>query len=380
MLSFGLSEAGEYPREKHPSRETYPEMKKIKESLNNVKSKLDDIYSSPKSTQNFETITLKLDLYRKLKYVLTEQYNAEGSTNAFLKLYEMLEANKEIFEGKKEIVSFHICELPGGFVFALNHFIKTKFPKTKLTWFAESIITTGKGYFGDTYGLMKKYTPGDSSPGQLKSGYVIFGNGDITIKENIEQYIKNFGKKVDFVTSDCGISVVGDYNNQEMLMNKIIIGQMLCSLGVLKKGGSYIMKLFTFYEPVTISLIVMIRSFFESVEIVKPETSRPVNSEAYLVCKGFKGNFVPDYEMLKESHGFYEEKKLRKSKIYKEIVDAAKHLSEAQIKTLERYISVYEKYKDDPYKLNMGKEKISKVNEWISKNRIEFLENKMKLL
>ena len=49
------------------------------------------------------------------------------------------------------------------------------------------------------------------------------------------------------------------------------------------------MKMFTFFECDTICLLYLLRSVFESVDVMKPVTSKEGNSEVYVVCREFKG-------------------------------------------------------------------------------------------
>ena len=54
-------------------------------------------------------------------------------------------------------------------------------------------------------------------------------------------------------------------------------------------GGHFVTKQFTFVTPFSRSLIAIVASLFDETYITKPKTSRPTNSEVYLVGKGFKG-------------------------------------------------------------------------------------------
>jgi hypothetical protein len=66
-------------------------------------------------------------------------------------------------------------------------------------------------------------------------------------------------------------------------------GQILSGLISLAPGGNFVVKQDTFLTPFSRSLIAVVASLFEETYIAKPMTSRPDNSEIYLVGKGFKG-------------------------------------------------------------------------------------------
>ena len=89
-------------------------------------------------------------------------------------------------------------------------------------------------------------------------------------------------------TSDVGIDVTGDYAGQEENTSAINYGQIISGLLALAPGGNFVTKQYTFFTPFSRSLIALVASFFEETYITKPATSRPGNSEVYLVGKGFK--------------------------------------------------------------------------------------------
>jgi cap1 methyltransferase len=57
-----------------------------------------------------------------------------------------------------------------------------------------------------------------------------------------------------------------------------------------KKGGMFILKFFDTYQTKTLQLIYLLRKCYSNLYFVKPYTSRPANSEKYLVCIDFLDN------------------------------------------------------------------------------------------
>ena len=91
-------------------------------------------------------------------------------------------------------------------------------------------------------------------------------------------------------TSDVGLEISKqDLNRQEELTAFVNMGQILTGLLALAIGGHFVTKQFTFVTPFSRSLIAIVASLFDETYITKPKTSRPTNSEVYLVGKGFKG-------------------------------------------------------------------------------------------
>jgi hypothetical protein len=80
-----------------------------------------------------------------------------------------------------------------------------------------------------------------------------------------------------------------DPNKAEEETASVNYGQVLTGLLSLAVGGHFVSKQFTFVTPFSRSLIAIVASLFEETYITKPKTSRPLNSEVYLVGKWFKG-------------------------------------------------------------------------------------------
>ena len=66
--------------------------------------------------------------------------------------------------------------------------------------------------------------------------------------------------------------------------------EIYLALICLKEGGTYILKIFDIFNLNTIQLIYILSICFEEIFFIKPKTSRPSNSEKYVVCKNYKIN------------------------------------------------------------------------------------------
>ncbi|KAF9100632.1 FtsJ methyltransferase domain-containing protein 2 [Mortierella sp. AM989] len=124
----------------------------------------------------------------------------------------------------------------------------------------------------------------------LRVSYGKDGTGNILKQENIdafadliEQETKGLG--VGLVSADGGISVDGDEAVQETLLQRLILCQILTMFMTLQKGGDFVVKIFDIFTPVTAGLVWILSRHFEKICVVKPLTSRPMNSERYVVCR-----------------------------------------------------------------------------------------------
>jgi len=327
----------------------FPELIAIKERLNSVKNQLNDFRVSDALSKKYSLITDLIRLHDDLRGydgVLVKSFNAEVVTNAWLKMYElcafdkhtMIRKSKSRSETGREYKTFHFAEAPGNFLLAINHFIRNNYPNVNWTWLANSYTdpifdrssnldfsekptntknqktatknqktatknqkTATKNqkkqafkknadykFLGDSYGLMRNH------PAKWKYGAE--NDGDISRPDNI----RSFGitshlmdkKGFDMVTSDVKYIPQGpeNFDEEEMVNIPVHFGHVLCSLITLAKGGTAILKQFTYFEAPSVSILYLLCGCFEKVQIVKPITSRPANSETYVVCTGYKKN------------------------------------------------------------------------------------------
>ena len=99
----------------------------------------------------------------------------------------------------------------------------------------------------------------------------------------------NDGGKVDIVSGDGGLDYSVNFNFQEQLSFHLIFCEVVSAFTVLKNGGSFVLKIFDINTSNTLQMLFLLSNYFEEMVITKPYTSRPANSEKYLVCKGFTG-------------------------------------------------------------------------------------------
>ncbi|KAG7199158.1 hypothetical protein KM043_018046 [Ampulex compressa] len=94
------------------------------------------------------------------------------------------------------------------------------------------------------------------------------------------------GKGVHFMMADGGFSVEGEENIQEILSKQLYLCQCLVALMIVRTNGHFVTKLFDLFTHFSAGLIYLMYRCFDEVCIFKPNTSRPANSERYLICKG----------------------------------------------------------------------------------------------
>lgn len=104
----------------------------------------------------------------------------------------------------------------------------------------------------------------------------------MSLKEHVLKQTDDKG--VHFLMADGGFSVEGQENIQEILSKQLYLCQCLSALMLVRTGGHFVVKLFDVFTMFSVGLIYIMYRCFEKVCIHKPVTSRPANSERYLVC------------------------------------------------------------------------------------------------
>ncbi|XP_073835505.1 cap methyltransferase 1 [Musca autumnalis] len=168
-----------------------------------------------------------------------------------------------------------ICAGPGGF---------SEYILYRKSWEAKGFGFTLKG--PNDFKLDKFFA---GSPESFDPYYGVNNDGDVYIEANQDSfntYIrKHTPEGVHFVMADGGFSVEGEENIQEILSKQLYLCQCLTALKILRSNGSFVCKLFDIFTPFSVGLIYLMYKCFDRISIIKPNSSRPANSERYLVCK-----------------------------------------------------------------------------------------------
>jgi 23S rRNA U2552 (ribose-2'-O)-methylase RlmE/FtsJ len=261
-------------------------MEKIKDNLNATKSKLDEVFSD----KDFSFVWNGCDPFKPEKRVVSTIGCTSNVSNAWLKCYEMISHYGFIPSKSNKFVHFDNAAFPGSFVLATHHYVNTLTDWGRnYSWRASSLFEvnqSNKVPLEDKYKLYQNY-----------SNHWLMdekNNGDVLLRHNQLDFMHKLGHSVDLYTSDLGFDVSSDYNNQELIQCPANIGQILTGILSLKKGGNFITKQYTIFEPITISVIYAVATFFNKFYICKPVTSRTANSEIYLVGEDFKDELDDD--------------------------------------------------------------------------------------
>lgn len=238
-----------------------------------------------RNLKDYQSIKMKVRHYEKSlsKYIENNFTHNHKVSRAFLKSYEIIETLDLVNPKLNTINVFFICEAPGAFILALNHYIKTKTNIENYNWNAQTLHPKQKFQnergFGDDFKLMRNFKERWDF-GKTKTG-------DITDIKNIKYYRDTYkDNKLHLVAGDCGIAYIFD-SDPEKLADKLHIAQIITMLSILKKGGNFVLKMYLpSIEPIYISLFYLIYTRFKSFEIYK-SFQNSWSPEFYIIGKNY---------------------------------------------------------------------------------------------
>jgi len=205
--------------------------------------------------------------------------------------------------------------------------------------------------------------------------------GDLYNIKNIDNFISKVGKnKCKLVTADGGFDFSVDFNNQEYSFLRLFLSEIYTAVSTQAIGGAFIIKIFDMFTYETNCLISILIELYEEVYITKPFTSRPANSEKYLVCNNFKGlsnlGIISDmrHEII-NTHGI--EKSLGKyynSSVATRLCLYNTYYTNRQMKYLKKTLHEAEYLRNIPHECPNKKnsDDINKCIEWCKQYEVDF--------
>ena len=266
-------------------------------------------------------------------------------SRAFYKLWEILYIFDLIDINQKNITYAALAEGRGSFLQALMYY-REKFSQNnskKDKYYAVSIHSEDKNVqniASQFIGYHENKNPGRLHVHKTYSKEKAFGsktkdNGDLTDIKTISLFKKDIKKNkkwADIVSADGGFQWL-DENMQEQEAYALLLGEILGAISVQAKKGSFVLKLFESFTLLTVKMIYIVNMFYDISYIFKPFTSRPSNSEKYLICKGFK--YDQDSKELQQ--------KIKKIEEILEQFNTKEHINDifTQFKVPEDFINLF---------------------------------------
>lgn len=366
-------------------------LQEYKEQLSKVEHQLDHT-----SIEEWGKYTDQTNALRDVPFRLRRETSVEMCTIAWTKMYEMLCAYPLLNSKNtnKRFETWHLCEAPGAFISATNHFLQNT---TNWNWNAISLHPHYEGnrleaMIDDDRIILETWK-------HWKFG--VDGSGDIREPHNILSFWDmktNANCSVPLVTADGAISCEDQPDLQEQVTAQLHYCEFVTALGLLSPGGSFVLKLFTCFEHTTISLIFSACLLFEHVVLCKPPTSKSGNKETYLVCmqlvtpEQFHDNFGISYRSFlmyllrfcgpdTPSYSMWPEKMIPKS-FWKHILVASKLFSSCSKSVIQQnweYKLQLEHQQLSPsvFHQQCAQQKRTKTDEWLRRFRVPPLQRRL---
>jgi cap2 methyltransferase len=219
-------------------------------------------------------------------------------SRAFYKFYEIinrydLQKIIPLSTENNPIYTLHLAEGPGGFIQAWNTARKNEIYNRN----NEDISYKKDNMYGITLSENKKLNIHGWSNGfkyfknnsNINVDYGMDETGNLFHRCNITHILKKYEtNKAMLITGDGGFDFSSDFSSQEINSLCLLFLQSYIAIKCQHIGGIFILKVFDVFNISTIQLIHMILKMYSSYNIVKPNTSRPANSEKYIIFYGFR--------------------------------------------------------------------------------------------
>jgi 23S rRNA U2552 (ribose-2'-O)-methylase RlmE/FtsJ len=160
---------------------------------------------------------------------------------------------------------------------------------------------------------VRQFASNSSSKVCIHSG--VDGTGNLYSVRNIDKFVEDLQPKcssqiphyeysmqgsMDLVTADGGFDFSRNFNDQEERALLLIIAEVYTAIRLQRLGGALILKIYDIHTLSIVKVLFFLRKVYTRVHLTKPYTSRPANSEKYVVCTGFKGliyTHIPTYDL-----------------------------------------------------------------------------------
>lgn len=257
------------------------------QQLNEMKQKIEPL----ETNHIWETLKKKTNLY-ELVYTQDSTICPPSLTvlkplsRSYFKMIEILQVSnffEKLPKTLSKLRSAHVAEGPGGFIEAfLDRASMNRLSVNKI------YAMTLKPNNHHVPGWRRSFQFLQRHP-EVKIHYGEDGTGDLYVSANQKSFIQlHESQKANVFTGDGGFDFSVDYENQEKSVYTLLVASAVVGLQVLAPEGLFVLKLFDIFSSPTQYLLRLITLCFKEWCLYKPATSRPCNSERYLLCKGFR--------------------------------------------------------------------------------------------
>jgi hypothetical protein len=213
-------------------------------------------------------------------------------SRSYFKLWEILHILNPDFH-TNQLKTAHLAEGPGGFIESINDWVAKFRFHTHIESHGITLISSNRTV------PQWKISKNKMNKGNIHLHAGADGTGDLYNIGNILHFVDSVGRHTcDIVTADGGFDLQGNFNHQEDILHSLLLREVYAALLLQKEGGMFVMKLFDCYYHDTMNLLYVLYCLYDKVLFIKPHSSRPANSEKYVVCQGYRASSPKKEELL----------------------------------------------------------------------------------
>jgi 23S rRNA U2552 (ribose-2'-O)-methylase RlmE/FtsJ len=208
-----------------------------------------------------------------------------GTNRAYFKIWEILSKfESQLLLDTKSLRTCHLAEAPGSFVLALHDYLAKERPDTQVSSYAISKRPNKPSINGGHDGHPTFHRSlFNKSNVEVEYIDLLDSNETVAVLEKVHG-------SFDFITGDGGIDEGKSFNLKEELHKDLLLAEVNMTINLQKVGGSCMIKFFETFDEDTLKIMYLLVRHYKIYRVCKPKTSRPTNSERYLLCHNFVGN------------------------------------------------------------------------------------------
>ena len=285
-------------REVHGEKNTsHAELLKINERLhdelmlqkNNITS-----YHRKRKWEKYKKLSNDYELIYSTNNHFPSISSYQPLSRSYFKLWEILtdmgDAMGSIMDASKSHRVAFLADAPGGFVQAFVDFRRKVVGRVGHVGHAAN---DDKG-FAISLRPRNNYTPqwklsqDFCRENNIEIVYGADGSGDLCNPSVVESFVERVGRgSCQLVTADGGFDFSSDFNGQEEMSVALIVSEVIAAMQLQAPGGAFVLKIYDVRTPKTIRVLQLLARAYAAVHVFKPLSSRPANSEKYVVATGF---------------------------------------------------------------------------------------------
>lgn len=127
----------------------------------------------------------------------------------------------------------------------------------------------------------------DKAEGRFDVQYGQDGSGNLYTQTDffIDYVLEKQPNGLNLCTADGGFDMDISPHLKEIYSVRLVMCQIAAALGVVGENGHFVLKIFNTFTSASAQLVALLTVAFKEVYMFKPISSRPINTERYIVCK-----------------------------------------------------------------------------------------------